>query len=88
MAAADGQSLEELMFEGKEISEELRIKLSKVKIKINRITQGDVINAIREVFGEETISSAGNVYITYDMYCSCLNLMRSLGAQIAEGYIK
>lgn len=62
-----------------EASEDLRLKLSKVRIKIEGSKSPKVIKAIKEIFGESYITDKGDAYITYDMYCSVVNLIRVLG---------
>ena len=73
--------------EGKEVSRELQEKLSKIKININKDTNPELISAIFRLFGESYISRTGNSVITYDMYCSTLNLIRTLGKSKAEEVI-
>lgn len=67
-----------------EASEELRIKLSKVRIKVDGARSPQLIEAIRALFGSTYITDKGDSYITYDMYCSVVNLLRSLGTKTAE----
>jgi len=62
-----------------EASEDLRLKLSKVRIKIEGSKSPKVIKAIKEIFGESYITDKGDAYLTYDMYCSVVNLIRVLG---------
>lgn len=83
---SDSNSVEDvkkILQEGMDASEDLRAKLSHIKININK-TEESVIKAIRELFGDSYISSSGNSIITYDMYCSTINLIRTLGAQKAS----
>ena len=67
-----------------EASEELRVKLSKVRIKVDGSRSPQLIEAIRALFGSTYITGQGDSYITYDMYCSVVNLLRSLGNKTAE----
>ena len=60
-------------------SEDLRLKLSKVRIKIDGKTSPKVIKAIQQIFGDEPITDKGDAFLTYDMYCSVVNLIRVLG---------
>lgn len=64
-----------------EVSEELRSKLSKIRIHIDKNNNPELINAILLIFGPTYISKTGNSSITYDMYCSTLNLIRTLGKE-------
>lgn len=65
-------------------SEDLRLKLSKVRIKIEASKSPKVIKAITSVFGESYLTSNGDAYLTYDMYCSVVNLIRALGSTTAR----
>ena len=64
-----------------EVSEELRSKLSKIRIHIDKNNNPELINAILLIFGPTYISKTGNSSITYDMYCATLNLIRTLGKE-------
>ena len=74
----------ETLEEAYEISEDLRKKLSKIRINIDKNKNPEIINAIRRIFGDSYISRSGNSTITYDMYCSTLNLIRTLGKNKSE----
>lgn len=65
-------------------SEDLRNKLSKVRIKIDAKKSPKVIKAIVSIFGEDYLTSSGDAYLTYDMYCSVVNLIRTLGSATAK----
>lgn len=78
------QDLLESIAEGREISDELRKKLAKIRINVNVQDNPEIINAIERIFGSTYISKAGNSVITYDMYCSTLNLIRELGKQKSQ----
>lgn len=65
-------------------SEDLRLKLSKIRIKVSGKDSPRVISAISALFGSEYVNSQGDSYITYDMYCSVVNLIRTLGTTTAE----
>lgn len=77
----EGQALYD---EAIKASEELRQKLSKVRIKIDGNKSPKVIKAIKDVFGDTYITTTGNAYLTYDMYCSVINLIRELGRVTAK----
>ena len=49
-----------------------------------KFTSKEIINAIRSIFGESYIYSNGNSIITYSMYSSVINLLRTLGNNKAE----
>lgn len=65
-------------------SEDLRLKLSKIRVKVSGKDSPNVISAVTSLFGAEYINSQGDTYITYDMYCSVINLIRTLGTTTAE----
>ena len=67
-----------------EVSEELRSKLSKIRIHIDKNNNPELINAILLIFGPTYIAKTGNSSITYDMYCATLNLIRTLGKEKAK----
>lgn len=73
--------------ESEEIQKELQATLSTIRVKLDKKENADVIDAIRQIFGSEIISDYGNVYITYDMYNTCINLIRDLGKLIGEASI-
>ena len=83
----NGSTLEEIhqtILEAKSISTELLDKLSKIKIHINGGSNPEIINAIRSIFGDSYIYANGNSVITYSMYSSVINLLRTLGNNKAE----
>ena len=81
------ERIETTLNDARVVSNELLEKLSKIKIKLDRNLQSDVIQAIRTIYGSEFVSDNGNVYITYQMYCECINLIRDLGKQIGATQI-
>lgn len=74
----------ELLTEAKVVSDELLTKLSNIRIKLDRVQNKDVIEAIREIFGQEYYSEYGEIYITYPMFITCINLIRQLGIILGE----
>lgn len=77
-----------ILEEAIQVSEELREQLSKVKIKIYGGKSPKLVEAVKNIFGEEYIDSKGDSYISYDMYCSVINLIRNLGDLTAGENIK
>lgn len=80
-------SVNSVIKESEEIQRELQTTLSTIRVKLNKQDNADVIEAIRQVFGNEVFSDYGNIYITYDMYNTCMNLIRDLGKLIGEASI-
>lgn len=73
-----------ILEESKQVSKELEAKLSKIRIKLDRVTQAEVIKAIQDIFGTTYVSDYGNVYITYEMYTACIKLIRDLGSLVGQ----
>ena len=73
-----------LLEEAYAAEEDLRQMLSKIKIHIDGTKDPEIITAIESLFGKSYISSTGNSTLTYNMYCSVLNLMRQMGKSKAE----
>lgn len=69
-------------------SEDLRLKLGKVRIKIDGSKSPKVIKAIQQIFGDKSITEKGDAYLTYDMYCSVVNLIRVLGKTTASEMVQ
>lgn len=78
------EELTNLLSEATSASEDLRSKLSSLKIKISGAKDPNIITAISNIFGSSYITTSGDSYITYDMYCSVINLIRKLGTTKAE----
>lgn len=79
---------EEILAEAKTVSDELLAKLSNIRIKLDKTKNKDVIEAIKEIFGQEYYSDYGEIYITYSMFVSCINLIRDLGTVLGEDKIQ
>jgi len=73
--------------EARTITKDLKTELSKLRVKLDRVEHAQVILAIREVFGTEYISDYGNIYITYDMYNTCIDLIRNVGKAIGDSRV-
>lgn len=73
-----------LLKQSKEAASELKDKLDKIAIKIDGQKNPAVVEAVRQVFGDSYINSKGGTTITYDMYCSVLNLIRTLGTYVGQ----
>ncbi len=79
---------EKILAEAKTVSDELLAKLSNIRIKLDKTKNKDVIEAIKEIFGQEYYSDYGEIYITYPMFVSCINLIRDLGTVLGEDKIQ
>lgn len=76
--------IQETLADAKEININLRNKLSKIKIHVNGRDNPELVKAVASLFDKRYIDSNGNTVITYDMYCSVINLIRQLGNSKAE----
>lgn len=76
--------LQEVLADAYEAEYDLRSQLTKIKINIDGTKNPEIVNAISAIFGPQYISSNGNASITYDMYCSVVNLIRTLGKNKAQ----
>jgi len=78
------QEISDILNEAVEISEELRSNLSSIRVFVSGAEQPTVVSAIGNLFGSENVTSTGDSYITYDMYCTVLNLLRTVGSATAK----
>lgn len=76
--------LQEVLADAYEAEYDLRSQLTKIKINIDGTKNPEIVNAISAIFGPQYVSSNGNSSITYDMYCSVINLIRTLGKNKAQ----
>ena len=74
----------QILSDARDASEELREKLSAIRIKIVGAREPDIISAIINIFGKDYVTDNGDSYITYDMYCSILNMIRTIGQSKAQ----
>lgn len=68
-----------ILKESKQLCEELRSKFKNIRVRVLAKDSPEVIKAIKQVFDESYITSSGDAFITYDMYCSLINLLRTVG---------
>ena len=80
-SAYSSDEVEDVLKEALAASEDLRQKLATVRIIVRGGNSPDIVNAIREIFGSDYINTDGDSYITYDMYCTIINLLRDLGSE-------
>lgn len=76
--------LQEILSNAYEAEYDLRSQLTKIKINIDGSKNPEIVNAISAIFGPQYVSSNGNSSITYEMYCSVINLIRNLGKNKAK----
>lgn len=76
--------IQEVLADAYEAENDLRSQLTKIKINIDGKSSPNIISAVTAIFGPEYISSNGNCSITYEMYCSVINLIRDLGKLKAQ----
>lgn len=76
--------IQEVLADAYEAENDLRSQLTKIKINIDGGKNPEIVKAISFIFGPEYVSSNGNSSITYEMYCSVINLIRELGKNKAQ----
>ena len=78
------EEIQQVLAEARLVDINLRNKLSKIKIHVSGKSNPELIKAIRTVFDDTYIDTNGNSIITYNMYCSVINLLRQIGLSKAE----
>ena len=78
------EEIQQILAEARTADINLRNKLSKIKIHINGRDNPELIKAIKTIFDSTYIDTNGNSVITYNMYCSVINLLRQIGTSKAE----
>ena len=80
-------SYKETLTEAENVLKELEGKLTNVSVNIDK-NSGQVLEAIRLVFGSDYIRSDGTSTITFDMYRKVVDNLRVLGNAKVGEYIK
>ena len=78
------EEIQQVLAEARLADINLRNKLSKIKIHVNGKSNPELVKAIKTVFDDTYIDTNGNSIITYNMYCSVINLLRQIGLSKAE----
>lgn len=79
-------NLSELLVEGKTYLNELEETLKDIKVPVNSL-HPTVIEAIRNIFGDDYLDSEGKGFITYKMYLKSLDIIRTIGDATASEFV-
>ena len=80
------ENLSELISEGQSYLDELKTTLKDIKVPVNSL-HPTVIEAIRNIFGDNYLNSEGKGFITYEMYLKSLDIIRSVGNATASEFV-
>ena len=80
------ENLSELINEGQLYLDELKTTLKDIKVPVSSL-HPTVIEAIRNIFGDNYLTSEGKGFITYEMYLKSLDIIRSVGNATASEFV-
>lgn len=80
------ENLSELISEGQLYLDELKTTLKDIKVPVSSL-HPTVIEAIRNIFGDNYLNSEGKGFITYEMYLQSLDIIRSVGNATASEFV-
>jgi hypothetical protein len=80
------ENLSELINEGQLYLDELKTTLKDIKVPVSSL-HPTVIEAIRNIFGDNYLNSEGKGFITYEMYLKSLDIIRSVGNATASEFV-
>lgn len=80
------ENLSELVSEGQLYLDELKTTLKDIKVPVSSL-HPTVIEAIRNIFGDNYLNSEGKGFITYEMYLQSLDIIRSVGNATASEFV-
>ena len=80
------ENLSELVSEGQSYLDELKTTLKDIKVPVSSL-HPTVIEAIRNIFGDDYLNSEGKGFITYEMYLQSLDIIRSVGNVTASEFV-
>ena len=80
------ENLSELINEGQLYLDELKTTLKDIKVPVSSL-HPTVIEAIRNIFGDDYLNSEGKGFITYEMYLQSLDIIRSVGNATASEFV-
>lgn len=80
------ENLSELINEGQLYLNELKTTLKDIKVPVNSL-HPTVVEAIRNIFGDNYLTSEGKGFITYEMYLQSLDIIRSVGNATASEFV-
>ena len=80
------ENLSELINEGQLYLDELKTTLKDIKVPVSSL-HPTVVEAIRNIFGDNYLTSEGKGFITYEMYLQSLYIIRSVGNATASEFV-
>ncbi len=80
------ENLSELINEGQLYLNELKTTLKDIKVPVSSL-HPTVVEAIRNIFGDNYLTSEGKGFITYEMYLQSLDIIRSVGNATASEFV-
>lgn len=80
------ENLSELISEGQLYLDELKTTLKDIKVPVSSL-HPTVVEAIRNIFGDNYLTSEGKGFITYEMYLKSLDIIRSVGNATASEFV-
>ena len=80
------ENLSELISEGQLYLDELKTTLKDIKVPVSSL-HPTVVEAIRNIFGDNYLTSEGKGFITYEMYLQSLDIIRSVGNATASEFV-
>lgn len=80
------ENLSELINEGQLYLDELKTTLKDIKVPVSSL-HPTVVEAIRNIFGDNYLTSEGKGFVTYEMYLKSLDITRSVGNATASEFV-
>lgn len=80
------ENLSELINEGQLYLDELKTTLKDIKVPVSSL-HPTVVEAIRNIFGDNYLTSEGKGFVTYEMYLKSLDIIRSVGNATASEFV-
>jgi hypothetical protein len=80
------ENLSELISEGQLYLNELKTTLKDIKVPVSSL-HPTVVEAVRNIFGDNYLTSEGKGFITYEMYLQSLDIIRSVGNATASEFV-
>ena len=80
------ENLSELISEGQSYLDELKTTLKDIKVPVSSL-HPTVVVAIRNIFGDNYLTSEGKGFVTYEMYLKSLDIIRSVGNATASEFV-
>ena len=80
------ENLSELISESQLYLDELKTTLKDIKVPVSSL-HPTVVEAIRNIFGDNYLTSEGKGFITYEMYLKSLDIIRSVGNATASEFV-